>query len=152
MKFQVGDKVVVLHSDEEGEVDMEYADVARTLGGCPENEVGGRFRVVSILTTATQLSFVNTICAPNIQGESPPVDAAALLPNGVSAGQMPTTEIATSIFDHLARAFLGRPASAEEITAVTDSVLGCQTAGCNAEQFARASCFAILSSSEMLFY
>ncbi len=38
--------------------------LARTLGGCPENIVGGRFRVVSILTTGTQLSFVGDLCNP----------------------------------------------------------------------------------------
>ncbi len=136
----------------EGEVDMQYADVARTLGGCPENEVGGRFRVVSILTTATQLSFVNDICAPSFAGERPPVAAEVLLPAGVSAASTPDVATASGIFDYLARGFLGRPANAEEITEAEAAATGCQAAGCNAEAFARASCFAILSSGEMLFY
>src|SRR5690606_19980416 len=45
-------------------VDMSYAELAKTMGGCPENVVTGRFKVLSILTTATQLDFINNICDP----------------------------------------------------------------------------------------
>ena len=60
---------------EEGELDERYSELARTLGGCPENVVGGRFRVVSILTTATQLSFVQELCNPTLD---PDVKGAAV--------------------------------------------------------------------------
>jgi hypothetical protein len=136
----------------EGEVDMDYANIARTLGGCPENEVGGRFRVVSILTTATQLNFVNELCAAVVRGEREPTPTEVLLPAGVDPGTTVDSALAGSVFDHLTRAFLGRPAHGEELTAVDDSLAACQQAGCSAEHFARASCFAVLSSAEMLFY
>ena len=32
------------------------------LGGCPENQAGGRFSTVSILTTASQEEFVRETC------------------------------------------------------------------------------------------
>ena len=138
--------------DEEGAVRMDYADLARTLGGCPENEAGGRFRVVSILTTSTQLNFVNDICDPALLAEAPRATAASLLPANVGAAAATTPTMAQNIFDVQAQRFLGRPATASELTAAQDSGTQCQTAGCNAEQFARAACFAILASSEMLFY
>ena len=62
--------------NDEGRVDDRYRDVARTLGGCPDNQVTTRFQAVSILNTATQESFVAEMCNPGGASEAA-VDAAS---------------------------------------------------------------------------
>ncbi len=138
--------------NEEGEVDMRYAELARTLGGCPENVVGGRFRVVSILTTATQMGFVASLCNPMLD---PEVDGAAierLLPEGVGASRELTVELAEQIATHQYRLFLGRTPNSTELAEVREAANVCANTLCRAEEFARPACFALLSSAEMLFY
>ena len=138
--------------NEEGEVDMRYAELARTLGGCPENVVGGRFRVVSILTTATQMGFVASLCNPT---RDPEVEGAAvekLLPEGVGASRALTVELAEQIATHQYRLFLGRPPNSTELAEVREAATVCANTLCSAEEFARPACFALLSSAEMLFY
>src|SRR5262249_20896674 len=48
----------------------DYQNLARTLGGCPDNQVGGRFTTVSILNTAVQENFVFRICNPKLDQRS----------------------------------------------------------------------------------
>ena len=126
--------------------------MARTLGGCPENVVGGRFKVVSILTTATQLNFVDALCnptgSPKVQGA--PVDR--LLPSGMDARKAVSGEIAAQIADHQYRQLLGKVPTAEELGEATSAGEECALTRCAAEEFARPFCFALLSSAELLFY
>lgn len=138
--------------DEEGEIDTAYSDVARTLGGCPQNVVGGRFKVVSILTTATQLNFVNALCNPTQDPELPGAPVARLLPAGVDARKATTGELAAQIADHQFRQLLGHVPSVEELAEVRSAGEQCALERCTAEAFARPLCFALLSSAEMLFY
>ncbi len=138
--------------DDEGEVDTSYSEVARTLGGCPENVVGGRFKVVSILTTATQLNFVNALCNPAGDAENAGAPIARLLPGGVDARKAVTAELAGQIADHQYRNLLGHVPIAEELAEATSAGEQCALTRCTAEEFARPLCFALLSSAEMLFY
>jgi hypothetical protein len=139
--------------NDQGQIDESYADLARTLGGCPENIVGGRFRVVSILTTGTQLAFVGDLCNAGLNPEAKlaaPVDR--LLPGGVDAARAVTPELAGEIASHQYRVLLGRSPSAEELTEARDAGAQCAAELCKAEEFARPLCFALLSSAERLFY
>ncbi|MBF5042930.1 hypothetical protein FGE12_11070 [Aggregicoccus sp. 17bor-14] len=141
--------------DAKGNVDTAYATVARTLGGCPENVAGGRFKVVSILTTATQLDFVNALCNPALEkGEA--ADAAApaerLLPAGTAATRVLDAGLAQSIGTLQYRALLGRSPSADELGELQTAGAACAAGTCTAEQFARPLCFALLTSAEHLFY
>jgi hypothetical protein len=138
--------------DEEGEVDTRYSELARTLGGCPENVVGGRFKVVSILTTATQLSFVNELCNPGFNVRKPGAPAESLLPGGVGGTRVLTAELAGQIADHQYKNLLGRSPSAEELTEAKGAGEQCALGRCTAEEYARPLCFALLSSAEMIFY
>ncbi|MCH2109607.1 MAG: hypothetical protein MK135_09770, partial [Polyangiaceae bacterium] len=64
-------------------VDRSYADLAQTLGGCPDNQVAGRYKAISILSTATQEAYASELCNPaNVEGAG--VDASLLLPEGVA--------------------------------------------------------------------
>jgi hypothetical protein len=129
-----------------------YRDLARNLGGCPENEIGGRFKTVSILTTATQLSFVADVCNPTLAGDRPSVPVSALLPADISQDNAVTPELAERILDFQIGQFFSRsPTQAERDEALANGQ-ACQNARCTAEQFARPVCFALLSSAEMLFY
>ncbi len=140
---------------EDGSVDTRYSDVARTLGGCPENVAGGRFKVVSILTTATQLNFVNALCNPALatgeaaQGAAP---AEVLLPGGVGASRALDVGLAAGIASHQYRALLGRSPTDVELAEAQEAGAACALGSCPAEQFARPFCFALLSSAERLFY
>jgi hypothetical protein len=137
---------------ERGRIDESYADLARTLGGCPENIVGGRFRVVSILTTATQLAFVGDLCNPMLDSDAKSAPVERLLPEGVGATRAMGAELAGEIAAHRYRTLLGRPATEEELTEAREAGAQCAITRCSAEQFARPLCFALLSSAERLFY
>jgi hypothetical protein len=139
--------------DDRGRVSREYRDLARTLGGCPENEVGGRFKAVSVLSTATQEAFVERVCNP---GASPDRKGAApidkLLPAGTDAKRAIDPELADAILGHQVALFLGRAPRSEELAEARAAAEACGPKPCAAETFARPLCYAILSSSEMLFY
>jgi hypothetical protein len=139
--------------DDKGQIDESYSDLARTLGGCPENIVGGRFRVVSILTTGTQLGFVNDLCNPTLDPDSKvtaPIER--LLPEGVDPARAVSPDLAVQIAQHQYRVLLGRSPSGEELTEARDAGSQCAAELCAAEEFARPFCFALLSSAERLFY
>lgn len=137
---------------DEGEVDHSYSSMARTLGGCPENVVGGRFKVLSILTTATQLNYVNQLCNPTGDGAIEGVPIASLLPQGMSPARAVDAASATQIAEHQYRLFYGRDPSAEERDEAAQAGTECAASLCSAEQFARPLCFALLSSADLLFY
>jgi hypothetical protein len=136
----------------DGELDTRYSEMARTLGGCPENVVGGRFRVVSILTTATQLNVVDALCNPTHREDVDQAPVDRLLPSGVSASAPLTVSLSRDIATHQYRMLLSRDPLLDEQTAVQDAAEQCALTQCNAEDFARPLCFALLSSAERLFY
>jgi hypothetical protein len=137
---------------QEGDVDFSYSDLARTLGGCPENLVGGRFKVLSILTTATQLNFVDQICNITTNAEEQGAPLELLLPAGVGGSDAVNGTLAAQISAHQYQLFHGRSPTSAEVAEATGAGTECARAGCSAEAFARASCFALLSSAELLFY
>jgi len=129
-------------------VDYRYRNVARGLGGCPDNSVGGRFKIISILTTAQQLNFVNQVCDPSFEGGGAAIES--MLPAGLDPNSALTRDSSAAIYKHQVGRFLGRLPDADEITQASD--FGEECTGCTAAQFARPTCFALLSSAEMLFY
>lgn len=137
--------------DAEGDVRTDYRDLARSLGGCPRNDVGGRFRTISILTTSKQLNFVNEVCSPSRKVDGG-VDAERLLPDGVEKDREVTPELATKIVKYQTRKFFGRNPTKEALGKAREHGAECQNQVCTAEEFARPACFALLSSSEMIFY
>lgn len=137
--------------DDEGEVEEDYRRLAQSLGGCPRNDVGGRFKIISILTTAQQLNFVNEVCDPALESGDG-VAAQQLLPPDINRDKAVDAETASSIVNYQTRKFLARAPTSSEIEDARDHGEACARSLCNAEEFARPACFAILSSSEMLFY
>ncbi len=136
--------------DREGRVEGEYRNLARSLGGCPSNDQGGRFRIVSILTTATQLNHVNRVCDPGMTGRGAPIDA--LLPEGIGPNRAVTPAIAEQIVTHQSALFYGRALTPAEASHAREYGEQCEREVCKAEAFARPACFALLSSAEMVFY
>jgi hypothetical protein len=136
----------------QGEIDFSYSNLARNLGGCPENLVGGRFKVLSILTTATQLDFVDRICNVTTDAAVQSAPLEFLLPAGIGGSDAVNGDVAARISAHQYQLFLGRSPTPAEITEATDAGAECAQAACSAEEFARPSCFALLSSAELLFY
>ena len=131
------------------EVEDDYRNLARTLGGCPSNEVGGRFTTISVLNTAVQESFVAEVCGI---GDTDGVALDRLLPQGVSADAVLDDATADAILAYQQALFLGRSPDEEEIEEARAAASQCNPAPCTASAFARPVCFALLSSSEMLFY
>ncbi|QRN95479.1 hypothetical protein JRI60_41505 [Archangium violaceum] len=138
--------------DDEGEVDERYSELARTLGGCPENVTGGRFRVVSILTTATQLSFVQSLCNPTLDPETKGAAVEKLLPEGMSPSRAVNAALAEEIATHQYRVLIGRSPDAAERAEAREAGTECARTLCSAEEFARPYCFVLLSSAERVFY
>jgi hypothetical protein len=136
----------------DGNVVGNYRDLARNLGGCPVNDVNGRFRIVSILTTATQLNFVNQVCNPALDPRGTGVPIDKLLPADVNPDRLVTPDVAEAIVRYQINQFYGRPATTSERTEARENGDLCERQRCRAEEFARPACFALLSSSEMLFY
>jgi hypothetical protein len=137
--------------DEDNDVVDDYRGLARTLGGCPENEVGGRFKTVSILTTATQEGFVTRVCNPTLEPEEgAPIER--LLPDGMDPDRALDADVAESIYRHQLGRFFARGPADAELDEVREAADACAPKPCTAEMFARPTCYALLSSSEMLFY
>lgn len=133
------------------EVSDRYANLAQTLGGCPDNEVSGRFKAVGILSTATQEAFVTELCNPAMV-EGAGVGVSRLLPEGVSPSKALDESVAEEILGHQVGTFFSRMPLESELAMARTSAQACVPKPCDAESFARASCYALLSSSEMLFY
>lgn len=129
----------------------DYRNLARTLGGCPDNSVGGRFTTVSILTTATQEGFVARVCDPGMTRERGAA-IAQLLPSDLQADSALTPEVAERIMSFQVTRFFGRQGRTTEREAAQQAAATCAPKPCSAETFARPLCYALLSSSEMLFY
>jgi len=130
-----------------------YRDLARGLGGCPENLAGGRFKTVSVLTTATQEGFVANLCNPALlESTRHMAPLASLLPSGMPAQRALDTSVAREVLAHQIGRFFAREPSADEVAAMDTAVAECAPKPCTAEAFARPLCFALLSSAEMLFY
>ena len=131
------------------EIVDDYRNLARTLGGCPSNEVGGRFTTISVLNTAVQESFVAEVCGI---GDTNGVGLDRLLPPGMSGEAVLDDATADAILAYQQSLFLGRSPDEEEIEEARAAASQCNPAPCTASAFARPVCFALLSSSEMLFY
>ena len=131
------------------EIVYDYRNLARTLGGCPSNEVGGRFTTISVLNTAVQESFVAEVCGI---GDTNGVGLDRLLPPGMSGEAVLDDATADAILAYQQSLFLGRSPDEEEIEEARAAASQCNPAPCTASAFARPVCFALLSSSEMLFY
>ncbi len=138
--------------NEDGEIDFSYSDLARNLGGCPENLVSGRFKVLSILTTATALNFVSQICNVTRDESVQGAPLEVLLPAEVSAGRAVDGALAGQIAAHQYQLFFGRAPTPVEAAEATAAGTQCAQSSCSAEEFARPACFALLSSAELLFY
>jgi hypothetical protein len=148
----VGSSAWRLRESRDGyEVDRRYAELAQTLGGCPDNLTSGRFKAVSILNTATQEAFVANLCNPG-ENEDAGADLALLLPPGMSPKAALDDAVAQQILDFQVGQFFGRLITAEEAAMAQSSVSQCVPKPCAASTFARGLCYALLSSSEMLFY
>ena len=135
--------------DGELEVEDDYRNLARTLGGCPSNEVGGRFTTISVLNTAVQESFVAEVCGI---GDAEGVGLGRLLPGDMAGDTVLDDATADQILAYQQSLFLGRSPDEEEIEEARAAASQCNPAPCTAAAFARPVCFALLSSSEMLFY
>lgn len=149
---------------DDGQIDNRYASLAQTLGGCPDNLTAGRFKAVSILNTATQEAFVRGLCNPTLErggggrgdrdrGERDRgVDVSLLLPGDLDADTTLDAGVAEQVLAHQIGKFFGRTPTEDELAMAATGAASCVPAPCNAEAFARPLCFALLSSSEMLFY
>lgn len=133
------------------EVDDRYANLAQTLGGCPDNEVSGRFKAIGILSTATQEAFVTGLCNPGGQ-ERGGVPIEAILPSNIGKNDALSADLAEQITRFQIGAFFTRQPVEAEIEMARSSAEACSPGPCDAEDYARVSCYALLSSSEMLFY
>jgi hypothetical protein len=134
------------------DVRRSYSDLVRTLGGCPDNSQGGRFKIVSVLTTANQLNYAGQLCDPGAANGERRVDISRLIPPGMDAKTATTEDVAAAIVGHQTNLFLGRSATEAELARAREHGAACALDQCSAEDFARPVCFALLSSSEMLFY
>gem|GEM_PF-478425 len=132
-------------------VDGRYASFAQTLGGCPDNQVSGRFKAVSILNTATQEAFVAELCNPSRIGRGG-VEFNELVPKDVSERESLSADLAERIAEYQIRKFFSRKSVGAEREMARGAVEQCEPAPCDAETFSRVMCYALLSSSEMLFY
>lgn len=130
------------------DVEDDYRNLATTLGGCPSNEIGGRFTTVSVLNTAVQEAFVAQVCGI---GDNRGASIERLLPSGMSASQVLDDASAEALLAHQQGVFLGRNPTPEEIEEVRGIAASCGGT-CDVGSVARPMCFALLSSSEMLFY
>ena len=146
---------VIANSDwtltDEDRIDRRYADIARTLGGCPDNLTTTRFKTVSILNTATQEAFVAQLC--DFANDSDlRVTTDRVLPEAIQSNRALDDSVADAVLEYQVNTFFGRPSTSEERDMARTGAAACVPQPCEAENFARVLCYALLSSSEMLFY
>lgn len=139
------------HITDDGEIDNRYRSLAQTLGGCPDNLTAGRFKAISILNTATQEAFVRGLCAPTGDFDEG-IDAELVLPGGVDRDATLDEGVANAILEHQVGTFFSRAPSEAEVAMASAGAEACSPKPCSAEAFARPLCYALMSSSEMLFY
>ncbi|MFT7581979.1 MAG: hypothetical protein ACI9MR_003660 [Myxococcota bacterium] len=132
-------------------VDTRYRDLARNLGGCPENLAGGRFKTISTLTTSMQKSLVAQLCVPRDNDDNGAA-LEALLPPEVPANLALSPDVAAGLLTHQSELFLAREPSLTERQEVAAAADACAPKPCTAADFARPLCYALLSGAEMLFY
>ncbi len=137
-------------NNDRDDIRREYSDLVQTLGGCPDNSQGGRFKIVSVLTTANQLAYAGRICDPAFEDTDIKAPIKNLLPSEVDRSSALTPEMAEDIVSYQIRKFYSRSATSAEREAAQVHAGSCTN--CSAEQFARPACFALLTSAEMLFY
>ena len=128
------------------EIETNYRNLAQTLGGCPSNEIGGRFTTVSVLNTAVQEAFVAEVCGIAEGGAA----IERLLPADMATNQVLDANSAQALLAHQQAIFLGRGPTQEEVDEL--AAVASECGGCDVASVARPVCFALLSSSEMLFY
>jgi hypothetical protein len=133
-------------------VRRNYQRLAQTLGGCPDNQAGGRFTAVGILSTAVQENLVFRVCNPRQDPEVGGVEIERLLPFGTEPSQSLGPEVAAGIAEHQIGLFFGRPTSPSELDEARQAASECAPSPCRVEDLARPLCYALLSSSEQLFY
>ena len=134
------------------DVHTSYRDLVRTLGGCPDNSQGGRFKIVSVLTTANQINYAARLCDPALEGNSSRAGARQILPSGMDRKSAVDADVGAQIVAHQIQTFFGRRATSAELEAARAHATACSAENCSAEEFARPACFALLSSAEMVFY
>ncbi|NVB39402.1 DUF1549 domain-containing protein [Pseudenhygromyxa sp. WMMC2535] len=136
--------------DENRELVTDYRGIAQSLGGCPTNEIAGRFTTVSILNTAVQEAFIAEVCDPSMAGGG--TDASLLLPEGMSSETALDSDNAQEVVARQTRLFFGREPTESEYEKAAGYADQCTPKPCTVERFARPVCFSLLSSAEMLFY
>ncbi len=139
-------------NDEWSNVRTDYRDLVRTLGGCPDNSQGGRFKTISVLTTANQLNHARKVCDPSGNGSDVRADLQKLLPDGISANHAVSADSAEAIYTNQVRRFFSRNPKSSEKEQARAHGEACAREQCDAESFARNVCYALLSSAEMVFY
>lgn len=149
-------RALVGHSEwrlnEKGAIDRQYANFARTLGGCPTRESGPSFRAVSIVNTAVQESLVELLCSGQGSKKRISWPKSRLWPESLKKGGAMDAQKAEALLRHQSEIFLGRAPEAKELNHVQTALVNCQSQDCDVEIFARGLCFSILSSAELLFY
>lgn len=125
--------------------DYTYRDLARALGGCPDQESQLRFVGTGVMISLSQSVIAQGVCSQVA------ADAPMLLP-----GLVPDdTQAATyeAIAEHVHQAITLRPIPAELEGAVADLVDGCAgDAECNAAVLSFHLCAALVGSGDFLFY
>ena len=135
-------------------MDERYASLARTLGGCPENIVGGRFQRGEHPHHRHPARLrgrpVQPRDGPKVQGA--PLEK--LLPGGRERPPARwTARLAEQIATHQYRTLLGRSPTPEELAEARDAGTAVRRHPLHAPRSSPGPlCFALLSSAERLFY
>ncbi len=125
--------------------DYTYRDLARSLGGCPDQESQLRFTGTGVMISLSQSTIAQAVCS-QVAADSPMV-----LPGLVPEDNQPATYEA--IADHVHEAITLRPIPDELDEDVADLVAGCQgDAECNAGLLSFHLCSALVGSGDFLFY
>lgn len=125
--------------------DYTYRDLARLLGGCPDQESQLRFVGTGVMISLAQSTIAQGVCA-QVAADSP-----MLLPGLMSDDTQAATYEA--IADHVHEAITLRPIPADLDEAVADLVDGCAgDAECNAGVLSFHLCSALVGSGDFLFY
>lgn len=130
---------------EQNKPDYDYRDIARQLGGCPDQQGQLRYTGTGVMISIGYAAVANEACMPADPG-------SALFPGDLeSLGK--SEEDLRHVTDHMVKAALTRSPPDDLVMALDDAVSACRdSADCDPINFSQNVCSALLQSAPFIFY
>lgn len=130
---------------EQNKPDYTYAELARQLGGCPDQQGQLRFTGTGVMIAIGYSSISRAVCENAVEG-------SALFPDGAGGGGKSQDELLLTVED-LYRSIMIRSLPEDMDEPVAEAIEGCRdVTECEPLNFTQNTCIALLESAPFIFY